>query len=113
MTIKDQIRNIESLEFDLFEQKLSLAIEKAYQQGVEDGRTKYELPNLMTRKEFMNFAGIGESKCAELFNRQDFPVNREFGHPRVPTALLFEWIYANTHWVRANAPKAMRFNKAI
>ncbi|MFJ7841624.1 hypothetical protein ACIQXG_19510 [Lysinibacillus sphaericus] len=113
MTIKDQIRNIESLEFDLFEQKLSLAIEKAYQQGVEDGRSKYGLKALMTRKEFMNFAGIGETKCAELFNRRDFPVNREFGHPRVPTQLLLEWINANTDWVRANAPKVMHLYKAI
>lgn len=113
MTIKDQIRNIESLEFDLFEQKLSLAIEKAYQQGVADAQAKYSLPTLLTRKEFMSLVGIGETKCAELFNRRDFPVNREFGHPRVPKDLLFEWINANTDWVRANAPKATQFYKVV
>ena|SRR5690625_560313 len=53
-----------------------------------------KLPPLLTRKEFMELAGIGESKCAELFHRSDFPVNRELGHPRVPTKAFFEWIAA-------------------
>src|SRR5690625_370750 len=53
-----------------------------------------QLPHLLTRKQFMELAGIGESKCAELFHRSDFPVNRELGHPRVPTKQFFEWIAA-------------------
>ncbi len=53
-----------------------------------------ELPHLMTRKQFMDLTGIGESKCAELFHRRDFPVNRELGHPRVPTKAFFEWLHA-------------------
>lgn len=53
-----------------------------------------ELPHLMTRKEFMELAGIGDSKCNELFHRQDFPVNRELGHPKVPTKAFFEWLHA-------------------
>ncbi|MBD8026457.1 hypothetical protein H9636_07265 [Ureibacillus sp. Re31] len=63
------------------------------------------MPALLTRKEFMEFVGVGETKCAELFKRHDFPVTYEFGHPRVPTSLLLEWINANTDWVRANTPK--------
>lgn len=55
-----------------------------------------ELPPLLTRKQFMELAGIGESKCNELFHRQDFPVNRELGHPRVPTDLFFKWLHATT-----------------
>jgi len=113
LSIKKQAQDIESLEFELYERKLTLVAERAYLKGVADGQSKYDLPPLLTRSQFMDFAGIGETKCAELFNRQDFPVNREFGHPRVPRELLFEWIYANTNWVRANAPKAMRFNNAI
>jgi|SRR5699024_1795101 len=53
-----------------------------------------DLPHLMTRKEFMKLVGIGDSKCNELFHRQDFPVNRELGHPRVPTKAFFEWLNA-------------------
>src|SRR5699024_12414983 len=53
-----------------------------------------ELPYLLTRKQVMEVAGIGESKCNELFHRRDFPVNRELGHPRVPTKAFFGWVYA-------------------
>lgn len=55
---------------------------------------QYQLKPLMTRREFMEFVGIGESKCAELFHRHDFPVNRELGHPRVVTKDFFEWLHA-------------------
>lgn len=53
-----------------------------------------ELPHLMTRKQFMELVGIADSKCNELFHRKDFPVNRELGHPRVPTKAFFEWLHA-------------------
>lgn len=86
------------------ESKLSDMFQKAYEQGIEDARKKYELPQLMTRRQFMEFANISEAKCAQLFNRQDFPVNRDFGHPRVPTHLLFEWIDMNTEWIGKHAP---------
>lgn len=53
-----------------------------------------QLPPLLSRKEFMELVGIGETKCNELFHRQDFyPVTREFGHPKVVTDLFFEWLY--------------------
>ena len=86
------------------ESKLNTMFQQAYDQGVADARKKYEVKPLMTRRQFMEFANISEAKCAQLFNRQDFPVNREFGHPRVPADLLFEWIRMNTDWVGANAP---------
>lgn len=53
-----------------------------------------ELPHLLTSKEFMELVNIGSSKCNELFHRKDFPVNRELGHPRVPTKEFFEWVNA-------------------
>ena len=55
-----------------------------------------QLPPLMTRQEFMDLTGIGPTKCNELFNRSDFPVLRELGHPRVPTKKFFEWVNKNT-----------------
>lgn len=95
---------LDELKAKLLEENLKIMFQQAYEQGLEDARAKYELPPLLTRKQFMDLAGIGESKCAELFNRQDFPVNREFGHPRVPTKLLFDWVYAHTDWIERNAP---------
>lgn len=67
---------------------------------VEELEKRSSLPPVLTRKEFMALMQIGEAKCAELFNRKDFPVCREFGHPRVLTKLLFEWIEAHSAWVR-------------
>ncbi len=54
------------------------------------------LPPLLTRKEFMDLTGVGPTKCNELFNRFDFPVTRELGHPKVPTKLFFDWLYEST-----------------
>ncbi|WP_164670928.1 hypothetical protein [Virgibacillus doumboii] len=53
-----------------------------------------QLPPVLTRKQFMELVDIGPSKCNELFNRQDFPVNRELGHPKVITKDFFEWLSA-------------------
>ncbi|MBT2601444.1 MULTISPECIES: hypothetical protein [unclassified Oceanobacillus] len=50
------------------------------------------LPSLMTRKQFMEFAGISNTKCNELFNREDFPVTRELGHPKVKTDTFLKWL---------------------
>lgn len=55
-----------------------------------------KLPPLLTRKQFMEIVDIGPTKCNELFNREDFPVNRELGHPRVVTKLFFDWVNATT-----------------
>lgn len=68
-----------------------------------------QLPPLLTRKEFMDLVGIGESKCAELFHRTDFPVNRELGHPRVVTKDFFDWMAATNQ----NAAEVNFFNQAI
>lgn len=67
------------------------------------GHLTRELPPVLTRKQFMELLDIGETKTAELFNRPDFPVNREFGNPRIPTALLMRWIEEHTAWVSQNA----------
>lgn len=52
-----------------------------------------QLPHLLSRQEFMELAGIGDTKCNELFHRSDFyPLTRELGNPKVVTHLFFEWL---------------------
>ncbi|MEN2765798.1 hypothetical protein [Ornithinibacillus xuwenensis] len=63
------------------------------------------LPPLLTRKQFMELVDIGPTKCNELFNRSDFPVTRELGHPRVITKDFFEWL----SWSANSAEISMRF----
>jgi len=62
----------------------------------EEIKAEKELPPLLNRKQFMELTGISTTKCAELFKRSDFPVIRDFGNPKVPTKLLFDWIYSNS-----------------
>lgn len=63
---------------------------------IQELQTK-QLPPLLTRKQFMDLVDIGSSKCNELFNRDDFPVTRELGHPRVITKDFFEWLSDSTN----------------
>src|SRR5699024_2249001 len=64
-----------------------------------------QLPPLLTRKEFMELADISASKCNELFNRADFPVTRELGHPRVVTKDFFDWLSNTTNMAEINPYK--------
>lgn len=84
-------------------EQLQELINDAVDQAIKRHDVQNTLPPLLTRREFMELMQIGESKCAELFHRQDFPVNREFGHPRVDTALLIDWIHRHSNWVEENA----------
>jgi hypothetical protein len=81
--------------------QLQALIQKAYEQGVEDGRTKFSVPTLLTRTEAKQFLKCGDTKMSELMARPDFPVNSEFGK-RIPTHLLMKWIEQNTRWVEQN-----------
>ncbi|MBY7736758.1 helix-turn-helix domain-containing protein [Paenibacillus sp. P2(2022)] len=88
------------VEFDTDQLKsiIDAAVSKAMKQY-----TPNQLPSLMTKKQLMEFLGIGSTKASELLNREDFPVIREFGHPRVPLHALMVWINEHTEWIRDNA----------
>lgn len=83
--------------------QLQNVIETAITKAIEKHAFINNLPPLLTKTQFQELLDIGSTKAAELFNRPDFPVIREFGHPRVPTQLLFIWIYGHTDWVQKNA----------
>lgn|SRR5690554_4219901 len=61
-----------------------------------------QLPPILDRKQFMELVGISSTKCNELFNRSDFPVTRELGHPRVITKDFFEWLSESTNRAEIN-----------
>ncbi|SFK48396.1 hypothetical protein SAMN04487936_11523 [Halobacillus dabanensis] len=87
-----------TLDADQLQQLINDAVDKA----IERHALKDQLDPVLTRKQFMDLTGVGETKCAELFNREDFPVCREFGYPRVRTEKLFEWMDEHTNWVKDN-----------
>ena len=66
-------------------------VERAVREAVQVN----DLPPLLSSVQLMEVLGIGRTKASELMNREGFPVIRDFGHPKVPTDLLFEWIRQN------------------
>lgn len=83
--------------------------DRAYEKLTKRLDAHEQWPPLLSRKDLMAFLGIKENKASELLNRSDFPVIRDFGHPKVPTHLLMKWIDDHTNWMEDNAPffKAM------
>ncbi|MGP4041931.1 hypothetical protein ACTWP4_18815 [Gracilibacillus sp. D59] len=49
-------------------------------------------PDYMNRKEFMEYAGIKDKKCNELFHQTGFPVCYELGRPRVIMKEFDKWM---------------------
>ncbi|QSF42704.1 hypothetical protein [Paenibacillus tianjinensis] len=66
------------------------------------------LPPALTTVEFMELLKISRPTATEVMKRPGFPVNREFGNPRIPTGLLLRWIDENTEWVQKNAGKEFK-----
>lgn len=91
------------IEVEDLQKMIREAVADAVKGQLTHGSVTLELPPILTRKQFMELLDIGEAKTAELFNRPGFPVNREFGHPRIPTGLLMKWIEEHTEWVVENA----------
>jgi len=83
--------------------KLQDAIDSAVDKALERHAFKSTLPPLLTKSDLQDLLDIGATKASELLNREDFPVIREFGHPRVPTHLLLTWIDDHTEWITDNA----------
>ncbi|WP_342576407.1 DNA-binding protein [Paenibacillus sp. FSL M8-0142] len=83
--------------------QLQDAINEAVDQAIERHALKSSLPPILTKQQLMDLLDVGATKASELLNRNDFPVIREFGHPRVPTHSLMTWIDEHTEWIRDNA----------
>jgi hypothetical protein len=63
---------------------------------------KDESLQLLDTSDLMSIFKVGRNKVSELWSRQDFPVNRELGHPRVAKHLLIKWIDSHSEWVDEN-----------
>ncbi|WP_145153004.1 DNA-binding protein [Paenibacillus xylanexedens] len=85
---------------NILQQMIMTAVQEAIEQC---NLASSNHPALMDKTQLMNFLRIGATKATELLNREDFPVIREFGHPRVPFHSLMAWIDAHTEWVQTNA----------
>lgn len=95
MNIKEQIQKIDSLEFELFQQKLELVIEKAYLKGVQDGQTKYNYEPVLTKKDLKKIFRKSQSTIDRLVLRKDFPKLTSLAGS-YPRDEVFKWIKNNS-----------------
>ena len=95
MNIKEQIQKIDSLEFELFQQKLELVIEKAYLKGVQDGQMKYNYEPVLTKKDLKKIFQVSTATVDRLVRRKDFPRLIPFAG-KYPRDEVFEWIKNNS-----------------
>jgi hypothetical protein len=107
MSIREQVQKIDSLEFDLFQQKLELAIEKAYLKGVQDGQSKYNYAPVLTKKDLMKIFQSSEGTINKLVLRKDFPKLTTFSG-KYPRDEVFAWISRNSTDFGSNLLKFKR-----
>lgn len=103
--------NLFTVEMDFTQ--LQEVIKSAVNEALEKQMFVSGLPPVLTRQQLMDLLDIGSTKATELLNREDFPVTREFGHPRVPTRLLMMWIEEHTEWINSNAGDNWRVRKVV
>lgn len=97
------------LKLEIDEDSMDLIAEKiaglAFEKLKEKFQNQDKWPPLLSKSDLEKFLGIKNNKASELLNREDFPVTREFGRPKVPTHLLISWIDTHTDWVETQAPE--------
>lgn len=93
--MKSLVQDIESAEFELFEKKLELAISRAYQQGLKDGRSKDAYPPVLRKEHLCEILQASMPAITKIVARPDFP---KF-HPiqaHYPREQVFDWIARNS-----------------
>ncbi|WP_342471605.1 hypothetical protein MHH70_12370 [Metasolibacillus sp. FSL H7-0170] len=90
------VDEIESKEFELLSQKLSLIAEKAYLQGLEDGRAKDRYPHVLRKAHLCEILQIEMPTVNKLVARKDFPKLIDI-QARYPRDQVFDWINRNSN----------------
>lgn len=99
------------IDSDDLQKMITAAVQVAVQETINF--TSMNPLTLMDKAQLMKTLGIGATKASELLNRDDFPVIREFGRPRIPLHSLMIWIDEHTEWIRDNANNYHRRSEGI
>ncbi|MGI2329693.1 hypothetical protein [Planococcus sp. YIM B11945] len=90
-----QMVTIESLEDQLFQLKLEKAIQKAYEKGIEDGRSKYYYPPVLKKADLVTILQVEMPTVTKLVANPTFPRLKDV-KARYPRDEVFKWIEENT-----------------
>lgn len=87
--------DIEVLEGQLLQLKLERVIQQAYERGIEDGRSKYYHPMVLTKSDLAEILQVKMPTVSKLVADPTFPRLRNV-QARYPRDEVFAWIYDNT-----------------
>lgn len=92
---KKMMEDINSKEFELLTQKITLAIEQAFQKGIETGLKKNSFPPVLKKEHLCEILQIEVPTVNKLVARKDFPKLTTV-QARYPRDQVFEWIERNS-----------------
>lgn len=102
MNLSRLLEDIQSQEYELFEKRLTAVIEKAYLQGVEDGRefmkAKYEYPERMRKTDLAKFFNCSLPQVEKIILMDGFPRDKAV-QARYPRDKVFEWADKNIEYM--------------
>lgn len=89
------IITFDELEAQLFAVRMEELFRKAYEKGVEDGRTKFSYPPILTNAHLAEILQVKPATVAKVTADPSFPKLKEI-RARYPRDEVFEWIKRNT-----------------
>ncbi|WP_079475587.1 hypothetical protein [Marinococcus halophilus] len=81
---------------EMLQEFIQTAIKTEVREAMRQMQLESQMPEVMTRRDLMNFLGINANRASELLNhREGFPVSREIGEstPRIHRDQLIEWLF--------------------
>ncbi|MGN7403505.1 hypothetical protein ACTHO0_27035 [Cytobacillus praedii] len=85
----------DELEANLFQAKMESLFQKAYEQGVKDGMSRFSFPPVLTNKHLAEIMQIAPPTVIKVTADPTFPRLSKI-KARYPRDQVFEWIQANS-----------------
>jgi hypothetical protein len=89
----------DELEAKLFQSKMEELFQKAYEKGVEDGMKKFSYPPVLRNSHLSEILQIAPPTVIKVTSNPSFPRMQNI-KGRYPRDLVFEWIEANSTYLK-------------
>lgn len=84
------------IEINVNEEKLRELIKEVVQEAIQEALSEKPLPYLMSIPEAAEFLGVSYPTMYRTSKIKGFPVTHDFGHAKVITSELIEWMKNRT-----------------